>query len=64
MTLRKIDAQAFIEGKVAFYTGLSSEACPYEGKGRLPNQSDKRLDWMNGYYQAKYGDKWEEGIAP
>lgn len=64
MSVRKSDLHVFYEGKMAFYSGLPAESCPYTGKGKLPNQTEKRLDWMNGYYQAKYGDKWEEKDAP
>lgn len=56
---RKVSQQAFEEGRAAFLAGKGDDSCPYVGRGSIPNQSDDRLDWMNGFYQAKYGDKWE-----
>lgn len=59
MKFRERNWAAYGEGRAAFYEGRSSSDCPYEGRGKQPNQSDDRLDWMNGYYEAKYVDKWE-----
>lgn len=59
MSLRQRNWSVYEQGKLAFYAGKAAEDCPYVGRGVMPNESDKRLDWMNGYYQAKYGDKWE-----
>lgn len=63
MGLRQRDWSVYGEGKMAFYAGKSSDDCPYVGRGTVPNQSDKRQEWMNGFYQAKYGDKWEGGAC-
>ena len=51
----------FEQGKAAFRAGRSDRECPYKSKSTGPvNQSERRQAWMSGYFQAKYGDKWEE----
>ena len=57
--LRAVNLDAYCEGRQAFHLGESASDCPYTSRNAGPaNETDSRLDWMNGYYQAKYGDKW------
>jgi ribosome modulation factor len=57
--LRALNLDAFYEGRQAFNLGQPASVCPYTSRNTGPaNETDQRLDWMNGYYQAKYGDKW------
>ncbi len=61
LQIRRWDERyCFQQGKAAFLAGQTDSECPYKSKSIGPvNQSEKRQAWMNGFYQAKYGDKWE-----
>ena len=49
-------------GMKACNDGLKSDDCPYESSHDLMNASQKRVDWMKGYYFQYIKNRHEERL--